>query len=438
MKIIFVLTAVLMGVARPAPAQFEIADSRIAAVGAFPDDPGDSLYTAARAALAEKSYARAADLFHEITARYPSSTYAATAAYYEGFARYRLGDIDNLRLAYRTLRTASSKDAASLASQVCAALVKKGDSSCKQQLTDAAATPSGPCPNDDDDEGDIRISAMNALLQVDADEAMPILKKVLARRDACSATLRRKAVFLVSQKESAESADILLATAKSDPDQDVREQAVFWLSQVHDPRAVGMLDSLLLHSDDTEIREKALFALSQQHGSQTLRDFASRTSEPEELREKALFWLGQSGHSDDRDWLRAQFAREKDDDLKEKIIFDVSQHRDAETGKWLLGIASDSSQPDEIRKKAVFWGGQTGTISLQQLIALYNGARNDDELSESLIFAFSQTREPEAIDELMTIAKTDKNPDHRKRAVFWLGQSRDARVTKFLNDLINQ
>jgi len=32
---------------------------------------------------------------------------------------------------------------------------------------------------------------------------MPILQKVLARRDACSVALRRKAVFLVSQKRLA-------------------------------------------------------------------------------------------------------------------------------------------------------------------------------------------------------------------------------------------
>jgi len=42
-----------------------------------------------------------------------------------------------------------------------------------------------------------KVAALNALLQMDADRAMPILTKVLERRDACSAGLRRKAVFLV-------------------------------------------------------------------------------------------------------------------------------------------------------------------------------------------------------------------------------------------------
>ena len=35
-------------------------------------------------------------------------------------------------------------------------------------------------------------------------------------------------------------------------------------------------------------------------------------------------------------------------------------------------------------------------------------------------------------------AKTDKDPEMRKKAVFWLGQSHDPRVAQFLSDLINK
>jgi HEAT repeat protein len=440
MKLVLLLGAALLGAARPAAAQ--LAESvGVVAVGAFPDDPADSLYTAARAALAERDYARAADMFHDITTRYPHSTYKATASYYEAFSRYRIGDLQNLRRAYWILDQLSSGDAKSLAPRVCAELVHKGDTLCKKQLTTEAAAPDpqpqvDKCP--DDEEHDERIDALNALLQVDGDRAMPILKQVLARRDACSVALRRKAVFLVSQKAGSESADILLSTAKSDPDQEVREQAVFWLSQVHDSRAVGMLDSLLLHSNDDELREKALFALSQQHGSGMLRDFAQRDGEPEDLREKAYFWLGQSNDPDDRQWLRAQFTREKDEELKKKIIFDVAQHHDDNTGQWLMNIAEDDSQDGEVRKQAVFWADQGHLVTMPQLVALYNKTHDNDEMAEGLIFAFSQSHETAAIDELMTIAKSDPTAERRKKAVFWLGQSHDPRVLQFLTDLINK
>ena len=38
----------------------------------------------------------------------------------------------------------------------------------------------------------------------------------------------------------------------------------------------------------------------------------------------------------------------------------------------------------------------------------------------------------------MSIAKSDKDKELRSKAVFWLGQSRDPRAAKFLEDLISK
>src|SRR5689334_3312677 len=54
-------------------------------------DPADSLYRAARTALSDGEYARAATLFKQIGQRYPKSEYAPDALYWEAFARYRMG-----------------------------------------------------------------------------------------------------------------------------------------------------------------------------------------------------------------------------------------------------------------------------------------------------------------------------------------------------------
>src|SRR5213592_5065811 len=102
---------------------------------------------------------------------------------------------------------------------------------------------------------------------MDADRAVPILKSILARRDSGSTCLRRKAVFLVSQKRSSETSALLLNAVRSDPDQEVREQAVFWLSQVPGDETVAALDSILRGSKDSDIQEKAIFALSQHHSA---------------------------------------------------------------------------------------------------------------------------------------------------------------------------
>jgi HEAT repeat protein len=274
---------------------------------------------------------------------------------------------------------------------------------------------------------------------MDASNAVPILKKVLARRDACSAGLRRKAVFLLSQKHSGETEDLLLDAAQHDPDPEVRQQAVFWLSQVPTDRAVGMLDSILRTTDDAELREKALFALSQQHSpraGQILRGYAENANAPSEAREKAIFWLGQQHSGENAAFLRGLYGKLTDEDLKEKVIFSLSQMHDADNNRWLMDIALNERESIEMRKKALFWAGQTGG-DLTQLSGLYDRMQNR-EMKEQLIFVYSQRHEAAAVDRLIQIAKTEQDKELRKKAIFWLGQSHDPRAAQVLLEIINQ
>jgi HEAT repeat protein len=442
-------------------------------------DPADSLYKAARETLNKNNYRRSADLFGQIVKRYPKSVYAGDALYWQAFALYRLGGTEDLKTAQKALDTQQKSypkagtrgDAAALATRIRGELARRGDAGAAEDITrragEAATPPVPPTPptaptppvppvpptlpvppappgsrvssEDCDEEDDTRIAALNALLQMDADRAMPILKKVLARRDPPSVCLRRKAVFLVSQKKTDETENILLAAARSDPDAEVREQSVFWLSQVGTERAVSALDSILQASKDEEIQKKALFALSQTgspKAGQALRSYAQRTDVSEDVQEEAVFWLGQQGGKDNVEFLRGLFKRAKSDQVREKILFSLSQTRDPDSGRWLLDVAQDGTEDIEMRKKALFWAGQSG-VSIEELTGLY-GRLKDAEMKEQLIFALSQRNEKAAVDKLIDIAKTDPDREMRKKALFWVSQSHDPRVSQLLQDILEQ
>lgn len=416
-------------------------------------DPGDSLYRSARRLLSRERYDDAASAFADLIKRYPRSNYTPDAYYWQAYALYKTTDDGNYRQARTLLKTqganfpraATRRDADALLAQINAALAKRGDpeaTAAVRSVADSARTPrpqnTTTCSTSDDDD-DPRIAALNALLQMDAESAMPILKQVLARRDSCSVQLRRKAVFIISQKRTAETEDILLAAARNDPDSEVREQAVFWLSQVGTERAVTALDSILQSSTDEEIQKKALFALSQIRGDragQILRDFAEKSSASDDAREQAIFWLGQAHSAQNAAFLRGLYARLSSDDLKEKVIFSLSQMSDPDNGRWLLDLAQNEREPVEMRKKALFWAGQTGA-SLPDLAGIYDRTTNE-EMKEQLIFVYSQRHETEAVDKLIDIAKHEPNAELRKKAVFWLGQSHDPRARQALLDIINQ
>src|ERR1700719_4492828 len=163
-------------------------------------DPADSLYRLAREAMSRGDYKRAADIFHSIPERYPQSAYAGQSLYFEAYSLYRSGgdeDLstarDRLTLLKQRFPAIAKKDGDPLLTRVCGELAKRGDESCAASIGTMAegdsdvtggATRTTPgsqgrnCSPDADEDSDDRIAALNALLQMDADRAMPILQKV--------------------------------------------------------------------------------------------------------------------------------------------------------------------------------------------------------------------------------------------------------------------
>jgi len=291
---------------------------------------------------------------------------------------------------------------------------------------------SDDCEEDDNDE---RVIALNALLQMDAERAMPMLKKVMARRDKCSEVLRRKAVFLIAQKHAPDAADLLIDAARNDPDSGVREQSVFWLSRVNADKAAAFLRELALKSGgDVEVRKNALFSLSQMSGGrETLRQVASSDTDAE-VREQAIFWLGQRGDTEDVDFLKTLYGRLQNRDLKDKVLFAVSRRRN--NAGWLLDVAQDPKESIELRKQALFWAGQGGA-PVEQLVSLYDRT-TDPEMKKQLVFVYQQRGNGAAFDKLLDIASHEKDKEIRSSAVFWLSRSKDPRALKLIEDIINK
>ncbi|HJQ18843.1 MAG TPA: HEAT repeat domain-containing protein [Gemmatimonadaceae bacterium] len=413
-------------------------------------DPADSLYRAGREALNRGDYRGAASIFADIAARYPRSDYAPDALYWRAFALYRSGRDDDLREALRALETQKSKypkaktigDANALAVRIQGTLAQQGDVDAAEKVT-RTATANVPCTRGDDSDEDIRAAAMNALLQMDAEGALPIIKQVLARRDECSVALREKAVFLLSQKQTSETEDLMINVVKNDPSQSVREQAVFWLGQVQTDKAEQLLEQIATTSTDMTLREKAVFALSQQGSSRgfaLLRRLAESADTPESVREQTIFWIGQRGSAENADFLKGLFGRlgkgDTNEDLRKKVLFSLSQMKGFGNDRWLLAVATDTTNSEEVRGHALWTAGQNG-VAGSELAAMYDRLR-DDEVKEKLIWVLSESDDAAATDKLVDIAQKDPNREMRKKALFWLGQKNDPRVRKILTDILTK
>lgn len=123
--------------------------------------------------------------------------------------------------------------------------------------------------------------------------------------------------------------------------------------------------------------------------------------------------------------------------VAKEAIFPAMLGAGVEPWERLLRIAKDERRPREVRSAAVFWVGQgaaeAATKGLQELV---DDADGDREVRKSAIFALSQRPKDESVPALLRIAKAHRDPEMRRSAIFWLGQSNDARALAYFEELL--
>ncbi len=412
------------------------------------DDPADSLYREARKALSSDAYRRAADLFRRIRDTYPKSTYTPDAPYWEAFALHRLGGDADLRRALEALEMQQEKfpkastrgDATSLRTRVEGMLARNGDATAIALLAARAsnATRDG-CPRAQDDE---RIDALNAVAQMDPEAALPILKRVIARREPCTQQLRRTAVWLVASKRQAEAASILMTVAKSDPDKEVREQAVFWMANVPTEEATSMLIELAKKGDDLELRKRAVYSLSRSkspRAASTLREIILDSNVDVELRSEALnsYMTGPGRTADDAlSFLKDAYGRADDNRFRQRVLYTVAQRRNDESRAFLVDVAQNAKESLEIRRIAISSLSNAG-ITAQQVAQIYDRSPEVD-LRKQVMATLMSLKDNAGLDKMLDIGRNEKNVELRKQALSLMSRSKDPRVMALFAEIIEK
>ncbi len=105
----------------------------------------------------------------------------------------------------------------------------------------------------------------------------------------------------------------------------------------------------------------------------------------------------------------------------------------------LLKIAKADNVSRKVRRSAVFWLGQAaGDAATRGLSDLVEDGSADREVRETAVFALSQRPKDEGVPALIRIAKQNKDPDLRRKAIFWLGQSDDPRALSLFEELLTR
>jgi HEAT repeat protein len=313
------------------------------------------------------------------------------------------------------------------------------------------------------DDEELKLMALNGLMQADEEAAIPILEEFLQSEK--SSRLRERALFVLAQSESEKAHAILAKVARGESDPELQRQAIRYLGVHGSDRGLALLADLYRSLSSTEARATVLESFMIAGDEKRLLDLA-RNEPDAELRGRAIQLLGTMDATAE---LWELYQRETSEDAKEKMLqafmvagdeehlLQVARDRKAsselrrsavqllgaegaeealwqlfqeetslETKKQILHalfvagdeerlaqVATDKAQPPEIRRAAIHGLGVSGEEAVPALLGLYRG-ETDREVKKQVIESLFIN---DAAKELIEIARTESDPELKRSAV---------------------
>jgi HEAT repeat protein len=334
---------------------------------------------------------------------------------------------------------------------------------------------------------ELKLMALNGLLQADEEAAIPILEELLARPG--SSRLKERALFVLAQSDSEKASEILGRIARGEPggkDPELQRQAIRYLGVHSTEKGLAqlvalysslttveaksaVLESFMIAGEETklleiartekdpELRGKAIHLLGTMGASEELWEFYQREttdegkkrilqafmvsgddesllrvarnrSESEEIRESAIHLLGAAG-GDDALW--SLYQEETSLPVKKKILHALFVAGDSDR---IAIVATNAAEPLELRKAAIHNLGTSGDEAAPALVALYR-AESSAELKELVLHAlFIQ----ESVAELVELARAETDPELKRKAVHWISLTGSPEAKDFLLEILKK
>ncbi|HUI41220.1 MAG TPA: HEAT repeat domain-containing protein [Terriglobia bacterium] len=373
----------------PAPAVFAPAEPSSAAGGADPEDQAETLYRDGTQALDDHQWQTAIDKFNQLAAL--RGNHGDEALYWKAYAQNKqgrradaLGTIKDLEKSHPQSRWL--KDARALELEV-------------RQASGQAMAPQDQ-PNDE-----LKLLAINALMNSDPDRALPLLEKLLQSDQPIK--FKERALFVLSQSSSPKAREAVAQIARGNSDPALQKKALDSLALFGGDQSRQLLAQIYASSSDLAVKHEILhdFMIS---GDKDRLLAAAKTEKVAELRVDAIHQLGLVGGQDQ---LWQLYQQETAASVKKEILhamFLGGNHQK------LFELARTDADP-EMRREAIHNLGLLG--AQDELGQLYQHESSLDlkkEILHSMFLGGNGQR-------LIEVVRTETNPELRLEAIHSLG-----------------
>jgi HEAT repeat protein len=125
------------------------------------------------------------------------------------------------------------------------------------------------------------------------------------------------------------------------------------------------------------------------------------------------------------------------DDTHHQALAAIASHAD-ESATDVLDRIAHSNRPTGVRGDALFWLGiARGHRGYEIVRSITTNTNEPSGLREKGIFAMMQSHQPEAVDDVLQIAKHDETSHVRGQALFWLAQEAGKKAAAALRDAVD-
>jgi hypothetical protein len=367
------------------------------------------LYDDGREDLDEDRYDQAAGKFKQLVDMNGPQTDAAL--YWKAYAENRLGKRDTALATIADLKrrfpqSRWQKDAGALEIEV-------------RQSTGHPVKPA------DQSDEELKMLAIQGLMNSDSERAMPLLEKML--NGSASPKEKSKALFVLAQSGSPQAREILGKIARGHTNPELQRKAVEYLGLFGGAEARKTLAEVYASSGDASVKQAILrsYMIAGDHE----RLFAAAKSEKDEsLRRDAIRQLGLVHGTSELEQL---YQAETSPDVRREILQAFFLAGDSAR----LVRAAQSEKDPELRRAAIRNLGLIQSDDSGKALQEIYGKETDHDVKAEVLNAYFLQGNAKA---LVAIARNEKDPELKKTAVSKLSLMNSKEGTDYLMELLQK
>jgi HEAT repeat protein len=281
-------------------------------------------------------------------------------------------------------------------------------------------------PQAEQDE-DLKLLALNSLMQSGDANALPILQQILEGQQ--SDRLKERALFVLAQDQSKPAQDLLGQIVRGQRDPNLQVQSIRLLSVTKGNHAADTLADIYSKSRNPSVKKAVLDSYLMMNAPDKLLQVAQHESDPE-LTRHAISDLGALGATSQ---LSSMYQATNSKDTKAAIInaFVAAGSKGADA----LGAIASSEQDPELRRRAIRnMGNAGGTSAVPTLLTIYSKS-TDEESKRAVIEALFLAGDAH---DLVALARAEKDPSAKRDIVGKLALIHNKEATDYMMEVLNK